>query len=1060
MFACFGLSLLAASWSVFAQQPFDETRFKSVGLERGLDARVISSVLLDSAGFLWIGSRDGLYRYDGYETIRFAIEPGNPHAISDNDIRDLFLAGDGSIWISTNTGGLNRLDPETLRFEVFRSKPDDPATLSYDSVYGIAETENGHLWIGTQFGLNLFDPGSGAFTRFFHDSADPESIPGDYVFTVLVDSKGTLWVGTVDGGLARRRTGDEAFETIDLAAALDGGSELNDVFALVESHGSIWAGTRAGLVRIDSRTLAASEVLSDGREIGTITTLELGPGGKIWIATLSAGLLVHDPSSARIEPANNQPLGAEGQLPAVPQLSIEFIDERVFVGTWGNGLHVGNTKPPRFRVSRVGSEQGALRHQNVTAIHHEDSSGRTWAGTFGGGLQALKMRATGIHAEEPEAAIGADGILAIESTRDGRLYVGSASGLWEIGSDGTARLHQHAPGRSDTIGPGYVFSLLESPSGSIWAGLGGSGLYEKQTASDDFRARSSVPGDPASLSGDFITALMGRGAGEIWVGTRSNGLNVCSANPWHCRNYHQSSTPKLAHNNVSAIMTDSAGQTWIGTNGAGLLRAVSDGKRELVGFEQWGEEDGLLGASVMGIVEDDDGSLWISTRDGVTRFDTRAGRMASYGAAHGLPVTHFNPRAADRDEESLYFGGIGGVVAFPAGTSFPEFRASPVRLTSIRRVGEDGMSQRTLPLSGGLRMPWRAPFTVKFAVLDFAEMPHLYRYRFGSEGDWISHGNSREITFFGLAPGSHTLEISGRDAFGTWSPPERLDLEIIPPFWRTTWFQATAVVMTAMMLLLWHRIRMRSLERKNLRLVRLQEQREKALGQAEANQKELTQAYRDLRQLTHRLESAKEDERRHLSRELHDELGQSLTASKLNLQMLKRNIHDTTVVRQLSDAVERCDAMIEQVRSISLNLRPPMLDELGLAAALEQFVENLARTTGAAIKFEHFGEVGGNTPEVRTAVFRVVQEATNNAVRHSGASWVRVRLYSEGGGQRVVVEDDGCGFDPARTEESRFSGDHLGLLGMNERIQAVGGTLEIDSRPGSGCRIKAWIPEQ
>lgn len=1057
--AWLGLSLLVASGSALAQPAVDDIRFQGVGLDRGLEARVVSSLLLDPAGFLWVGSRDGLYRYDGYEAIRFAPEPGNPDSISDNDIRDLFLAGDGSIWISTNTGGLNRLDPETLRFEAFRSQPDNPATLSYDSVYGMAEAENGHLWAGTQFGLNRFDPETGAFTRFLHDPADPESIPHDYVFTVLADSEDTLWVGTVGGGLARDRTGDGRFETVDLAAALDGGPELNEVFALAESQGSIWAGTRAGLVRIDRRTLQASEVLFDGQAIGTIPTLEVGPDGRIWIARLSAGVLVHDPGSGRSAPANDQPLGVEGQLPAVPQLSLEFLDERVFIGTWGNGLHVGSMATNRFRVSRVGSEEGALRHQNVTAVHHDDATGRTWAGTFGGGLQALTNQATGIRAEAPEPAIGADGILSIVRAGDGRLYAGSTTGLWEIAGDDAPTRHRHVPGRAGSIGFGYVVSLLESSSGSIWAGLGGSGLYERRTAGGDFRAHLSVPEDPASLSGNFVTALMESGSGELWVGTRSNGLSVCSVEPWRCRRYDRSSTPGLAHDNVSAIVTDSAGQVWIGTNGAGLQRAVLNEDRQPVDFEQWSEEDGLLGASVMGIVEDDDGSLWISSRDGVTRFDPRAGRMASYGAARGLPITHFNPRAADRDRDWLYFGGIGGLVAFPAGTTFPEFRASPVRLTSIRRAGEGSPADRTLPLSEPLRMPWRAPFTVQFAVLDFAEVPHLYRYRFGPEGEWISQGASREITFFGLAPGRHALEISGRDAFGAWSPPERLDIEIVPPFWMTTWFQITAIVIAALLLLLWHRIRMRSLERKNLALVGLQEQREKALERAEANQKELTQAYRDLRQLTHRLESAKEQERRHLSRELHDELGQSLTASKLNLQMLKRGIGDKAMAGQLSDAVAMCDAMIEQVRSISLNLRPPMLDELGLAAALDQFVENLARTTGTAVEFEHVGEVGGNSPEVRTAVFRVVQEATNNAIRHAGASRIRVRLQRERDGQRVVVEDDGCGFDPATIEESRYSGGHLGLLGMNERIQAVGGTLQIDSRPGDGCRIDAWIPD-
>jgi signal transduction histidine kinase len=344
--------------------------------------------------------------------------------------------------------------------------------------------------------------------------------------------------------------------------------------------------------------------------------------------------------------------------------------------------------------------------------------------------------------------------------------------------------------------------------------------------------------------------------------------------------------------------------------------------------------------------------------------------------------------------------------------------------------------------------------SAEFAVLDFTEAAHEYAYRLHAEDAWSPLGRRRQLTFVGLAPGSYALEVRGRDAFGRWSASQPLGFEVVPPLWMTSWFRGLALAAVVLLAVGVHLVRLRSLRARNAVLERLQSQREQALADARRSQAELEEAYAGLRQLTDRLESAKEEERGRISRELHDEFGQTLTAAKLNLQMLRTTMADAGAVRRLEDAVSMMDGMIRQVRDIARGLRPPLLDEAGLVPAIDQYLKSMATRTGTRIEFDASPDVARTPRGLNTTAFRLVQEAVGNALRHARASVVRVTLRDEADALRLVVADDGAGFDPAAVSRDA----HLGLLGMTERVRSAGGTIELESRPGAGSRIAARIP--
>jgi signal transduction histidine kinase/ligand-binding sensor domain-containing protein len=1053
----FGLALPLCAGSGFAAPHFER-----VGTESGPPPEVITAIYQDRAGFVWVGSRDGLFRYDGHDFVVFEHDLSDPSSISDHSIRVIYEDHRGNLWIGTNSGGLERLDRATWRFEHYRHDSTDPGSLSHDSVYTILEDQHGDLWVGTQKGLNRFDRRAGRFERFVADPTVPGSLSNDYIMTVYEDRDGRLWIGTLGGGLNLWNGATRQFRAF--RADPDDPESLGHdrVHAIVEdADGGLWIGTGQGvsLMRPDEgkfRSYRHDPDAEGGLSHYLVSALAPGPPGKLWIGTFGGGLNELDIESGKIRAIRHDPARRNGLGDDRIMCLLHDGAGTLWVGTWAGGLsRLTASSLLLTSMTDMWDVPPEAAGGDVTALAR-DRAGGLWIGTREGHLFRVEPKSGRHRSYLAPGTHGGQIIHGVVEDRAGTIWVGSSLGVRRIDpGSGAVTLFAHDPGNPQGIGPGYVKAMLLDRAGRLWIGTGEGGVQLLDDNGRVVRRLLHDPGDDASLSDNYVTDLAQDGAGNLWVGTRSGGLNAVDPESGRVTRFvPDAEDPRsISHHYISSIVLDSRGRLWVGTEGGGLNRADVPTDLATVRFDRITAADGLIDDDVMAILEDDDGSLWLSTKRGLSRVDPDRLEVANFYVADGLPAAEFEAAAAVRSPGALHFGSVKGLVTIPSGTEFPPPLVTPTVIASIRTASGSYTADKPAWELEELAVPYGEWLSIEMAVLDYnAETRHAYAYRLGETEPWVDLGSRRAMTFTNLRPGTYRLAARGRNAQGVWSDAAtKLQVRVVPPFWMTGWFRATVALVLLTLAVAGHQLRLSRLEKRNRELVRLHEQREKA-------REELRVAYVRLRQLTRRLEAAKEDERKKIARELHDDMGPSLTAVIINLQLLASHPKPEETAKRIADTVELVDRLVQQVRDLSLDLRPPLLDELGLIPALKGYLEAQANRTGLRIVVNGEKGIEGLPSEIEITAFRVVQEAVTNVIRHARAGQASVEVRNGEGELRLRVTDDGCGFDVEQALKQTSSDRALGLLGMQERVAVLGGTVAIRSTPQRGTRVEVRLP--
>jgi signal transduction histidine kinase/ligand-binding sensor domain-containing protein/DNA-binding response OmpR family regulator len=1044
--------------------------FRHLTIADGLSQNSVSSILQDTRGFMWFGTKDGLNRYDGYNVLVFRHDPFDPATISDSDVTALFEDRDGRLWVGTRTGGVNRFDRDRERFRRHGSGFGAPVTA-------IAQDAAGDLWVGTD-GAGLLrlrrdqaDRADARWDRFAHDPAAPASLGDDHVQALLVDRRGTLWAGT-RAGLDRLDAGSRGFTRYTSQP----GSPVQlidaSIFALLEDdEGRLWMGSTPGISVLDAGRTGIRHHYHRYRTFrygwGEAIDMLRDRTGSFWIATHSE-LMRFDPATGDFQYLRPDPLNVTGINSTLPTALYQDRSEVIWVGTNGYGINVHDPKGERFRTFRRPATRPYRQSGFSVYALFEDSGGDVW---IDAGVLYRWNRRTGE-------------FISFETTSD----------------------------RPDDFGNTRVYSLLEHPRGFLWAGTD-RGLFHHQIATGRSRHYPYDPADVGGLPERQVRAVFRDRDGTLWVATENylaklvdpaGGRFVAypynerpTTGTWsfpslvqtgdghlwfgslqglvrfdprsetfrHYRNDPGDPT-SLGHDAVRAVLRDPLQPDrilWVGTGGGGLNRLdIETGT-----FSRFTTAEGLPNNVVYGVLPDDAGHLWLSTNRGLARFDPGTGAVRSFDAADGLQSNEFNSGAAFRSASGeLFFGGIYGFNHFRPEDIQDNPHAPEAVITGLRRlnrrevVGDSGsILERSIVETTSLRVPARDNVLIfEFAALDYsAPGKNRYAYRMVGFNDvWIDAGDTRTATYTNLPPGSYTFQVRGSNNDGVWNEAgTSLELRILPPWWQSRWAYGLYFVLVGGLVL--------GVRRYEMNRIRLRHRAEQEHEQAER-----------LREL--------DGARSRFFANVSHEFRTPLTLTLGPLDDLRAGFHGPLAPamaeqvelahRNAGRVLELIDQLLEvsRLEAGSTPLRARRMELGTFVARLGEAFQPLAERRSIALYLE--------VPEEPLTVFadpthleRVLANILANAFKFTQTGGtVRLTLAAEPPVARISVRDDGPGIAPADLPHvfDRFyrgneaTGRHqpgtgIGLALARELVALHGGTLDVESEEGSGSTFTVTL---
>ncbi len=1068
--------------SIEAQQR--EIRFERI--EEGLSQGTINALYQDGRGFMWLGTQDGLHRFDGYHMAVYKYRPGDPTTLPSSHIWAIQEDPAGDLWIGTERGPA-RWNRKSDRFE--RLSAADGSTLG--TVIRDLWKYDDELWLADLGqGLTRLTISTGEVLRFRHDSSDPQSLASDEVLTLHPDLRGRrLWIGTA-AGLNLLDLNSAEISRIDLGNLDEEGS--GRIRSITEDHhGNLWLATYLGLVRYSPADRGVQRFRTEADALSSLASnivraVLADRDGRLWVGT-EQGLDLLDPETAdpgrsmlhyRADPSDPARL-------ANPRIYSLFQDRSgvLWVGTQ-NGLHKWHPRSWAFGHLRHDPKNPDSLANNAVSSFSQDPEGDLWIGTIGGGLDRLDRETGVFHHFRPADDRGLDDprIMALLHDAQGVLWVGTyRSGLHRF--DAESRRFSSYSHRSDdpsSLSSNAVSVLFEDRSRTLWVGTFGGGLnrFDRRTGRVD-RIRHSAD-DKHTLSSDNVTALAETDDG-LWVAT-TVGLNLLDRQLGRVVRFpvsRQTGDPLT----LMSLHVDPEGTLWLGTQGAGLGRLTHlDKERGEASFSFLTESDGLPNSVVYGIHTSRNGHLWVSTNNGLSRFDPHAAadspnRFVNYDESHGLQQNEFNYGAHFSSADGkMFFGGFNGFNAFDPARLEVNSYPPPVVLTSVKKLNEPVRFDRPVEELDRLDLDHRdSMISFEFSALDFAA-PDRNRYAYLLEGfdrDWIHLGEARRVTYTNLNPGTYTLRVKAANNDGTWNEAGfELPIHKKPAPWQTWWAYTLYVLLIGGTVMMTVRMRMNEMKARERELETMVAQRTAELRSAVSRLEVSKNEAQDARREAEKANQAKSIFLSSMSHELRTPLNSVIGFAGL----LGR---DQTLAQQhrkhlsiISQSGEHLLGLINDVLSLSkieagqvtLDARPFELERA--VTGVEGMIKVRAQEQGVALiigPFEGFPEVvHGDEKKLRQIWLNLL----SNAVKFTPA-FGEVRLSGRWTASTAFfnVVDTGVGiaeaeqeklFEPfVQTESGRRSqeGTGLGLAITRDFARLMNGDIRVQSEPGKGTTV-------
>lgn len=966
------------------------------GTEAGLPQNTVTAMIQSREGYLWLGTRDGLARFDGVRFRSYGLQEG----LQSVEIMCLLEDQADALWVGTSGGGLAKW--KDGRFE---SVPLHFQDGGGEIITALAKDVAGCIWVGTRAGLRLIRGG---------EVQEVEALKGlskEVIRALLWDRSGGMWIATARG-LYEYREGR-------LSGCAGPAGQVNIIAhcLLADQRGGLWASIGDGKVLCRREGEWKTYDQSDGLPFAFVSCLTEDANGTVWAGSLDSGLYF-------LEAGKFKAIKQADGLSADDIRSLKLDREgNLWVGTRTGGLN----RLTQGGLMHCGARQGLTN--DFTRAVAETASGEIWVGTTGGGVYRGSPNALAPFQPEPVGGYYAH-IEAVLAARDG--------GVWWGGNNGLLRWKEGSPLLALTNGPfaqSTTTALAEDAEGAIWIGTSESRLLRWQTG--------TLTEFPQRVTRGAVTAFAVEPDGHLWVGSVAGGLKRIQAG--------SASILTVTNNSMSdsirTLHRDPEGDLWIGTAGDGL------GYWHRGKLTNFSAAQGLSARTVLQILEDDLGNLWLGTSQGIFRArkrdlkDCAAGRITFvhtrfYGLNDGMPAQEcsggFCPAGLKSRSGLLCFSTVRGLVFIDPRKQSTE---PPPPRSLIEQVFVNG-KEASLELAGyPVRIgateqlavgrvvipPGDRDLEIRYTAIQLSSPEKVgFRYRMDdADPDWIEAGGERTASYQRLPPGEYLFRLKACNANGTWNEHETvLALQVMPFLWERSGFRAVGVLAFAGIFaatLAWQ-LRLRY-QRGLARLQRL---------------------------------NTIERERLRISQDMHDHIGGMLTQVS---QLSDMGLHETETEQQAKNRFERIGdraRLAVQALDEIVWATNPKNDNL---ASFVDYVSRFSDEFFEYSRTRCWQELPTNIPplalraDVRHTVFLAVREALNNVLKHSGATEVWLRFTHADGRATLEIEDNGCGFDP---QKAGSAGN--GLENMRARLTEEGGQAELTSAPGKGTKVRFVFP--
>ena len=825
--------------------------FTQITKDHGLPHNNIECILQTETGFMWFGTRDGLCRFDGYE-IKVFRNTSNPNSISGNRILSLAEDDNGFIWVGTYKNGVNRFDPRTNEFIQYGLKDGIG-----EQIYTLKKLKDGTICVGSNNGLALFNNGS--FTVFLPNSTT-EGINSFQVSDILETHNGELYVATWENDIQKFDIKKGSFESIKYIQRNETSNYRKRL--LEDQLGNIWiSASQHGLYKYNRKTNKAQ--LYNKQKNGLSTEMLTGAmvmnsDGKIWIATDGDGINIIDPSNNTFEYIK----AGNGEFELSSNQVYSLVKDkkgRIWVGTFDKGIAYYDPFLKKFTNRELPKiVQDFFKGKSVLCLL-QDSKDNIWIGTDGSGLHRFDKDRQFLHfynESDNDRSVSGNVITSLGEDQNGNILIGTYNAglnIFDYSSNSFRHYHQNHEDNK-AIHSENVWTILSDSKGTNWLGLLGGGVDIFDASSGNFKNIGPYSNELIKVGHANVMSILEDSDGDIWFGTEGAGVFVYDKQVGRVLRISSKNT-FTTNGIIKALFQDSWGKIWIGTEGNGLYRYDKKEKE----FVQFTTENGLPGMIVLGVLEDNQEGIWITTYDGIAILKKGENEFLSFNSSDGLSSNEFNAQAfIQLIDGSFLAGSTNGLDRFnPLDLTFNK-EVPPVYFTQLKILNQEVLPGDTINREVKLKKDISYTdeielnysdkvFSLEFAALNYTH-PQKCQYQYKLEGfddNWyFSDSDHRFVSYTNLKNGMYTLKVKASNNDNVFGDNiTELRIRVLPPYWKTWWFISLIVLLIAILTYAVYAYRVQMMKSKFLR--------EQALNQKKIAELEMDKSESELQKLTY-----------------------------------------------------------------------------------------------------------------------------------------------------------------------------------------------------------------